>query len=165
MSPALAGTNLWFGYLWLACARDCVVRLRWRVACGLIIIDTCISTQGPFWLCTRHAKTFVSEHLLIELRMLISHRFPAFSWLYPGLVLCCCGELSCSTSSPGGNLVDGLPSAANINGWSPSIFSGSGSHILYVKTTVGYHGHILPHAKRRCHPCTWARACRAQRIA
>ena len=24
-------------------------------------------------------------------------------------------------------------------------------HNLDVKTTVGYHGHILPHAKRRCH--------------
>ena len=52
-----------------------------------------------------------------------------------------------------------------INGWSPSIFSGSGSHNLDVQITVGHHGHTLPHAKRRANLCTWAGDCRAQHIA
>ena len=36
---------------------------------------------------------------------------------------------------------------------------------LDVKITVGYHDHILLHAKRRYHLCTCAGACLAQRIA
>ena len=52
-----------------------------------------------------------------------------------------------------------------INGCNRRIFSGSSSRNLDVKITVGYHAHILPHAKRRAHTCTWAGACLAQRIA
>ena len=36
---------------------------RWRVACGLIIMDTWMSTQGQVHLCTWHATTPVPEHL------------------------------------------------------------------------------------------------------
>ena len=45
--------------------------------------------------------------------MFIFVHIPALSWLSPVLVVYCCGELSCSTSSPGGHLVDGLPPVAD----------------------------------------------------
>ena len=64
-----------------------------------------------------------------------------------------------------GKAANTTPLFCGINRWSPSIFLGSSSHKLDVKITVGYHGHILLHATRRSHPCIWARACRAQRIA
>ena len=57
LGPALAGTTLWFGLLRLVCAPDCVVRLRWRAACGLMIIDTWISSHGQVFLCTWQTQT------------------------------------------------------------------------------------------------------------
>ena len=38
---ALAGTNVWQTDIWLVCARDSLVRLYWRLACTLMMIDTC----------------------------------------------------------------------------------------------------------------------------
>ena len=42
---------------WLICAQDPVVWLHWRVACGLIIIDTWFSTQQHVHLWSGHAHT------------------------------------------------------------------------------------------------------------
>ena len=42
-----------------------------------------------------------------------SRIFPSSLFAFFWLVMCWCGELSCSTSSPVGYLVDGLPPAAN----------------------------------------------------
>ena len=78
LAGSLAGTNVWETNLRLARARDCVVRFRWRVACCLIIIDSWISTHEQVWVCTRHAKTLASEHLLIELKKLMFQDFQVF---------------------------------------------------------------------------------------
>ena len=51
-----------------------------------------------------------------------------------------------------------IPNISWINWWSPAIFSGVDCHNLHVKITVGYHGCILPHAKRCCRTYTWAGA-------
>ena len=87
-----------------------------------------MSTRGHVHLCTWHAQTPVAEHLVsahwfincdIAQTNAISHVQVHFSCSARlCLVLSCVGSVSsgdpsCSTSSPGGHLVDGLPPAAN----------------------------------------------------
>ena len=61
LAGLLAHAHLWFGSLWVVCAPDSVVRLRWRIACCLIIIYILISTQRHVHPCTRQPRAHFLE--------------------------------------------------------------------------------------------------------